>query len=190
MSINAVSFAQRPYGYDPERGEFTPEQAKKDFRPGIIPEKKESHAVRNTVLTIGTIAAIAGSVYFLTTGKGIEKIQKFFEGVKGENFTETLKNIKDKGVAVAQNAWKAVTEGWKAAKHAFNAKKPPVRYDRKEILRELALQYQKEAFHMQPLKGYKGVNVNASPLNIGQRNKYIQDFEAAMQEYEKKAAQA
>ena len=90
MSINGVSFGQlantRPYGYDPEKGEFTREQAMKDFRPGIMPtpeqQEKAKKRTRALLITAGVVIA-AGLTYFFTKGKGKDWIKLLIDKIKG-----------------------------------------------------------------------------------------------------------
>ncbi len=120
MSISAVSFGQRPYGYDPKKGEFTREQAMKDFKPGIYdPAARERAAKRKKNIVTGLIvtAGITGIALFLTKGKGIDKIKKLYNGVKGEGIADTLKNIKNKGGEKIKNAGEYVVE---KAKDTYN----------------------------------------------------------------------
>lgn len=114
MSINAVSFGQRPYGYDPKKGEFTPEQAKKDFKPGIIDphaqekiEKRKKQLV-NGIIGIGLIGGTILASVLLTRGKGLDKIKDLYNSVKGEGVVDTLKNVKDNGVDEAADIFEKV----------------------------------------------------------------------------------
>ena len=56
---------KRPYGFDEKQGIFTSEQAKKDFKPGLIfPEKETSTPAQKTVKTLGIIGGLALAYIF------------------------------------------------------------------------------------------------------------------------------
>lgn len=61
MAVNSVNFgATRPYGYNPKTHQFDPEQAKKDFKPGLFdPEAQKRSANRRVKVATGLLAGTA-----------------------------------------------------------------------------------------------------------------------------------
>ena len=82
MSIDAVGFGQanfRPYGFDPEKGMFTPEQAKKDFRPGIYDPEAREKVERNKKIITGILAVgvvVATALFLKKTDMGQQILKK------------------------------------------------------------------------------------------------------------------
>ncbi len=111
MSVNSVNFgtsqAARPYGYDPEKGRYTPEQAKKDFKPGIYNPKQQEEVAKRTnnilkaILTLGVVAA--GALFLFKTNKGKELLKKGKEFF-GELFNKKIElRTKIPAAEAAQN---------------------------------------------------------------------------------------
>lgn len=125
MPIESVSFGQRPYGYDPKKGAFTPEQAKKDFRPGIYDPAAQERAARRKkkiVKGIATATVIGGSILgialFLTKGKGIEKIKNLVKGSKVETWGKAAAEKMSKINTAAQDKFKNLMQAvlkWSAS---------------------------------------------------------------------------
>lgn len=104
VNFGSAVYGPRPYGYDPKKGCFTPEQAKKDFRPGIYdPEARERTNKVKKGLVVAGVATLAAAVgLFLTKGKGIEKIKNLFKPENIEAAKNAIKNVKDNAVNIAK----------------------------------------------------------------------------------------
>lgn len=68
MAVNSVNFGtSRPYGYNPKTHRFDPEQAKRDFKPGIFdPEAQKRNADRRAKVAkvLLGLSALAAAVVF------------------------------------------------------------------------------------------------------------------------------
>lgn len=80
MTVNSVNFGNRPYGYNPKTGQFDPEQAKRDFKPGLImPDEdiRRRNAARRAAVATGLlgISSIAAAIVFRKPiGRAIGKV--------------------------------------------------------------------------------------------------------------------
>lgn len=168
MAVNCVGFGQsanvRPYGYDPKKGEFTPEQAKKDFKPGIYdPEAREKveqrkKNIKKAILVTAGLVIAAGTVWFFTKGKGVEKLKKLWNTIKGkfsktEEVVEKVKKtkVKTQKANIAEHAdllpGQKVKMGGKEAAHK-------VRRNKKAIIEATRLREQAEAITEKELVEY------------------------------------
>jgi hypothetical protein len=122
-AVNGVSFGQRPYGFDPKKGNVTREQCIRDFKPGIYdPEavERKNKFKTNVAFTLAGLstAALLGFVLRKPIGKVFTKATEFVKPfltkglTKGKDLitkgTEFVKPIVSRGIEFAKNAYKTV----------------------------------------------------------------------------------
>jgi hypothetical protein len=152
MVVNSVSFGQRPYGYDPKKGRVTPEQCKRDFKPGIYDpaDREKRNEIRKKAKIAATIAglstaAVLGFVFRKPIGKalnkGLDVVKPFIqEGLtKGKELvakgaelvkptiTKATKAVKDLGSKISKYIKPLLTKGQETATVIYSSIKNSMR---------------------------------------------------------------